>query len=371
MVTCSFCGTANVVQPPIGSTQIRAVVRQVLAEDRAPRPAPKPQQGGAVMLVSLGAGALMLLGVFFALFLARPSVPPPVVVHVPKIVVPPVPPEPPRPHVRPPEPTVTGLGQPDALAFGDGNALFAIVGNELLKADRQTLKTVWRTKVSGGEGTIVPLAGRVVFAGPQGAFFFDAETGVATGKYLLAHDGFKVSACAAGANQVLVQTVFDGVLRFDVTTAAIAKGTASCHRMTDLHCDVGQQCGWDTSRRADLSCRYELHVKDARVTFCEVDGTKDLVLISHSGGKVRWRTPRAEGSSTNPSYASVIDGVLVTADGHVLEGFDPTTGEHQWTHAMSGNPSAVISDGQQLFVGHEGTVVVIDAKTGTDVSRFE
>lgn len=369
LVTCSFCGTANTVQPPIGSTQIRAAVRQVLAEERAPASAPSsPSSAKPALMVALVAGVVLTLGlagVLVSLLTRAPVVPP--VVRPPKAVVPPRPPPPPPKPLE--APTPAGLGSPSALALGEGQTLFAVVGQELIRVELQTLRPAWRAPVVGSEGTILQLGDRVVFAGETGAFFFDAATGAPTGKYLFKTGGFKVSACAAGPRQVLVQTVFDGVLRFDVGTAGPVKGTTSCHRNADLHCDAGQRCGFSSSRVGDMSCRYGLRVGDAQVTFCEVDGTKELVLVSHTGARVNWKTPRGKGSSTNPDYASVVDGVLVTADGASLEGFDPATGERRWSREQSGNPRAVISDGRRLFVGHEGTVLLLDAKTGDEVAR--
>lgn len=369
LVTCSFCGTSNTVQQPIGPTQIRAAVRQVLAEERAPDSSPATRVRPLVVVVA----GLVLMGLAGTVVALTSAVPPPHSKFRPTIAVPSVPkvlPPLPTPVVEAPA-TNSGLGVPSSLAFGGHHSLLAVVGNEVIKVDLESMRPLWRAPVTGGEGTVLEVADRAVFAGPEGAFFFDAQSGTPTGKYLFKTSGFKVTACAAGPQQVLVKTVFDGVLRFDVTQAAPAKGSTSCHFNEDLHCDVGQRCAFDHSEVGGLSCRYVLHVQGARVTFCEVDGTKEKVLVSHTGSQVHWKTPRGPGSSTNPSYASVVSGVLVTADDDLLEGFDPANGERRWSHPLTGSGRAVISDGRRLFFGHAGTVKVLDAKTGEEVTRVE
>jgi outer membrane protein assembly factor BamB len=356
-VVCSFCGTTNLVQ--LGTKQIRAVVRQVLAEGQ-----PAPARGVIVAAVLIG---LVSLGAIIAMLsssVERTAQVRPVVAQPPPKPVPPSQPQPPAPPKPPP-----GLGLPQTIALGEGDALFAVIGNSLVKADRATWKPVWSTPVTGGEGTIVPLGDQVVFAGPVGVFSFDAKTGAPTGKYLLRNGGFKVSACAAGKSQVLVETVFDGTLRFDAATAKPTTGTAGCRAKRDLHCGANERCGFASGRLAQMDCRYVLAHPPGEITFCEVDGTKELVVVEHVGSTIRWKSPRGAHASTNPDFATVLDGLLITGDGE-LEAFDVKTGAHQWTKPMKGSAFAVVTDGSRLYFGDDDTIVAIDAKSGQALGRF-
>ncbi len=359
-VVCSFCGTTNLVHAPLGTKQVRAVVREVLAEGQ-PAPPASSQLGVIVMAVTMGLigmGAMVVM-----LSTRRTHVSPP----RPAVVLPPPRPTAPSPPTPPPPPR--GVGLPQSIALGEGEALYAVIGQTLVKADRSSWTTLWTTPVPGGEGTIVPFADHVVFAGPAGVFTFNAGTGAPTGKYLLRHQGFKVSACAAGKTQVLVETVFDGTLRFDAASAKPATGSAGCVPKRDLHCGATERCGFASGRLAQMDCRYVLAHPPAEITFCEVDGTKELLVVEHLGPTIRWKSPRGAHASTNPGFATVVAGLLITGDGE-LEAFDVKTGARQWTHPMSGSDAAVLSDGERLYFGDGDTIVSIDAKTGQEIGRF-
>jgi outer membrane protein assembly factor BamB len=377
LVVCDFCGVTNRVEPPpMGTTQVRAVVRRVLAEERQASPTPRPSQRQYTVSTPGVLPALLFSGMVIAAVIAGALLyaerrPPP---RSPRSSSPPSPPPPtaPRP-VAPPAPR--GLGVPDTLALGPDASLYLVSGSTLVKADRKTHWPLWKAPVQvgfgrGSVGSLVTQAGHVAFAGPAGIFFFDAATGAPTGQYLFAHQGFQVSACAVGSTQVLVQTVFDGWLRFDARTAKPTTGTGSCTANREMHCDEGQRCSFAHGRLADMECRYLLMREGHQVTFCEVDGTKEHLVVDHVGGKVVWKSLRAKGAATNPAYASVIEGVLVVGESGVLEGFEATTGEHLWTRKYAGEDSAIVSDGHQLTLGFEGTVIVVDPKTGQETSRY-
>jgi outer membrane protein assembly factor BamB len=367
-VACPFCGTINQIQPAVGATQLRAAVRQVLAEREAPaRPTKPPRLDSRIPV-----GAALIL--FVALLLwglevsgTRRSAP------AQRLLAPPSPPILKVPPKAPPTPSAPkGLGEPQALVFGTGGELYVLTQTSLFKTDRETQRVSWQTRLStkGEGGSLVPVADRIALANPAGLFFFDAASGAPAGQYLFRSGGFKVSACAAGASQVLVETVFDGTLRFDAHTAAPAQGTAGCHRNTDIVCEKDQTCGWYTGRFANFDCRYVLQRHGHQLTFCEADGTKELFLVDHAGASIRWKALRGPGASTNPAYVSVIDGAVITGDRHLLEAFDEATGARLWAHALEGGDRAFVSDGHRLFFGAEGTVLGLDARTGAEVSRF-
>jgi hypothetical protein len=366
-VACPFCGTINQVQPAVGVTQLRAAVRQVLAENKAPaRPPPAATRTPLGLALVLFA-ALLLLGVAVSTRLHSPTSPPRSF-PLPAPALPKLP-------LRPPPPTVSapkGLGEPQALIFGTGSELYVLTETTLFKTDRESQRVTWQIPLptKGVGGSLVPVAERIALANPAGVFFFDAATGAARGQYLFRSGGFKVSACAAGVNQVLVETVFDGTLRFDARTAAPAQGTAGCHRNADIICEKDQTCGWYTGRFANLDCRYVLQRPGHQVTFCEADGTKELFLVDHAGASVRWKALRGPGASTNPAYISVIDGALITGDRRLVEAFDEATGERLWTHPLAGGERAFVSDGHRLYFGAEGTVISVEAKTGAERCRF-
>lgn len=350
------------VHPPVGPTQLRAAVRQVLAEERAPRQA-EGARGVGVVLVA-GVAALVVLGAVLAVALQRPSPPPR---PHPPVVVPPVPKPPPPPEPAPPPRQAFGVVQ--ALAVTDG-ALYVASMGELVKFDRATRTQTWRAKLStSGGGDLVPMKDRVVYANSLGVAFHDDETGAEVGQYLLRSQHFKVTACAAGAGQVLVKTVFDGVLRFDVATGKKKQGTGGCALHEDLRCVAGQRCGWDSGRSGELDCRLELRTPSGKLTFCEEDGTKAHLVVQFAGGKVLWKTRRGVDDSF-ADFASVLDGVLVVGNAELVEGFDPATGKTLWSHPRTGVERSMISDGHRLWFA-DGEAVVELSPAGEELGRFE
>jgi hypothetical protein len=376
---CKFCGTLNQIQQPIGSTQIRAVVRKVLAEDARKAQPNQLHKSANPLGLYLGVGTAVIFGFAVAIAIALShrtkavSVVKPVLVPINAAIAhPPV--EAPEPVEEPPQ-KPTGIGTPDAIAFGQDDDIFIVSGQSLVKANRKSMEQVWHVALPtggfgrNGGGSIVALAGRVAYADSNGINFYEAASGEKKGQYLFKSNGFKVSACGTG-NQVLAKTVFDGTLRFDIKTGTRVSGNTWCNPMDNIHCDSGQKCGWDSSEPSGLSCRYFLSRRGSKVTFCEEEGTKALVLVDRLAGKNIWKTIRGPKSSTNPEYVSVVDGVLVTSDSGQVEAFEDTTGTRIWSHPIHGNSGAILSDGHQLYFGFEGTVVVLNAKTGTEVGRF-
>lgn len=372
VVECPFCGAATVVEAPVGTKQIRAVVRRVLAEERAPVTPPRvvPHASAILGRLAVVGAALFLVAVLVTVFMVRTGrATRRTVVAAPVVPPPPRPPPSVKPVARGPR----GLGRPELLALGEGAALYAVTDGHLVKADRRTHRAVWRTPTlrgygRGGDGTVVPLAGRVAHAGPMGIAFFDDETGAATGRYLFRSGGHKVSACAAGAHQVLVKTTFDGTLRFDVRTGAKVERGPWCETRPDMHCDPGQRCAWDSrALPGGLHCRHALYLQGHQVTFCEAEGTLEQLVVDVAGSKVRWKTP---GGGPNPGYASVVGDVLVVAADHLVEGFELATGQKRWSTPLAGDEGAVISDGKHLYFGQGDTVVELDAATGVVVDRF-
>jgi uncharacterized Zn finger protein (UPF0148 family) len=369
VVECPYCGAATVVEAPVGTKQIRAVVRRVLAEERAPVQSSRAvaQRSSRLWGLAIAGAVVFFVAVLVSIFMQRSQ-------RAARPVALPVVTPPRLPQLRQPvAPGPRGLGRPDLLALGDDSALYLVTDGQLVKADRRTHRPVWRARTlrgygRGGDGTVVPLAGRVAFAGPMGVAFFDDETGAATGQYLFRHGGHKVSACAAGAHQVLVKTTFDGTLRFDVRTGARVEGGPACDTHSDMHCDPGQRCAWDTRvLPGGLSCRHALYLEGHLVTFCQAEGTLEQLVVDVAGGKVRWKTP---GGSSNPGYASVVGSVLVVAADHLVEGFELATGQKRWSSALAGDEGAVVSDGRLLYFGQGDTVVELDAATGVVVDRF-
>jgi hypothetical protein len=379
LVTCAFCGTANVVQGPVGTTQIRAVVRKVLSEGTAAPMEPNTKLAWIASGVFVIVGLIVLPAVV-ALFsfekvsaIHRPVDIPP---QNSPLVIPRV------PIARPPEAKPMGLGTPLEIALGDRSDLFIATSTHLIKADRKTLRSVWMVPLDVGvrgssdNGDIVVGATRVAVAGPSGVAFFDSATGAALAKFLFKTDGFKVSACLADgvrnqvAEQLLAKTTFDGTLRFDMQTGARVSGNTSCVMHGDIHCGPKEQCGFGSTQPPGLDCRYYLQVGESRVTVCEEEGTKARLLVKRAKGLTQWKTVRGTGAATNPDFMSTIGGFIVVAENHFVEAFDAASGQHRWIHALEGDARALVSDGQQLFFGSAGTVVAVDAATGLEVARF-
>lgn len=368
-VTCRFCGAVTQVQGPVGPTQIRAAVRQVLAEERRPRPPP----AGDTRMVGRVVGLIIAMVVMLAVFIGSGVMRPTPVVHRPTTTpMPGLPhekpsvPKPPPVVVVPPIPKL-GFGEAEALGLS-ADAVYLASRGELVKWSRSTGQEAWRATLGhSGGGDVVPLQGRVAYANQDGVFFFDDGDGSATGQWLWPHGGFKVSACAAGPTTVLVKTVFDGTLHFDAKTAKKSTG-GSCALMEDLRCAPGQRCGWGHFEREGLRCRYELHTASGLISFCEEDGTNAKVVAFFAGKSLKWKSTRAEGASSG-AFAAVLDGVLVVADGRVVEAFDPVSGAAKWTHARQGSERAMVATDQNVFVFESGSVLELDAQ-GTEVSRW-
>lgn len=104
---CEFCGSLQPAAPQVSTAQVRAVVRNVLEEDRLRAAAPSPQKTSSPWLVgSLAAGVLVMSAVVaaFALSSREPELDPapPVTSEAPLPVPEPTPP----PVVPPPEPVI-------------------------------------------------------------------------------------------------------------------------------------------------------------------------------------------------------------------------------------------------------------------------
>jgi PQQ-like domain len=372
-VTCGFCGATTTVDPPLGTSQVRAVVRQEL--DRRARPAPppatQPERAAAIVpVIILGVSlAVGLGGAVVAVLTARPTRDHPRVTQ-PSVVTPPtlVPPRPSPPLPAP----ATGVGEPLLFALGSGPSVYFVASGDLVKADRTTQAPVWRTRleIDPGEGNLVAVPGRVVVAAPAGAWFFDDTTGAPVGHFLWREQGFKVTGCATPSGQVLVKTVFDGTVRFDPQRGTRATGGQWCQGQEDIHCDGAQRCGFQHVERGDMTCRYFLAAGPRRYTFCELEGTKERDLVAFTGSRIAWQAPRAAGASTNPEYLSISGDLIIAGDGHTLEAFDVATGSRRWGRTIAGSARAVTGDGNLLFVGAPGTVVALDARTGDEVLRF-
>ncbi len=371
IVTCTFCGTANVIQAPIGTTEVRAIVRKVLGEGTAPETT--PNKPSSITALWVGLVAAFILGTALAVGILvtdsrqsdptpAPQIPPS---PAPARVVPvaPAPPPPPKP---------TGIGTPQTLALGPKTAIYLTTDKHLIRAERDTLQSVWiAPHALGAEGSIVASATRVAFVGPQGAAFFDSATGEPVATFLFRTGGFKVAACLAGTQQLLVRTVFDGTLRFDMESGTRTTGQTFCTPQDTLRCDAPQRCGWDSAEPPGLNCRYFLKVGQSTVTFCEEEGTKAKLVVKRLNGKIQWKTVRGKGAYTNPSYASVIDGTLVVSEGHHLEAFDVASGERRWSTPHTGSDGAIVSDGHQLYFGQDDTLITVDTKTGNEIGRFK
>lgn len=365
-VTCRFCGAATVVRAPIGPTQLRAAVRQVLAEERAPAPTPTPRPGRAPAMWIAGAmaaavllGALLVVGMLFSAGgTARPHLRPPVPA--------PAPPAPPRPEpAKPPEPRPT-FGEVEALRVSD-DAVYVASASTLVKFDRATRAVAWTAKLTtGGGGDLVALKDRVVYANALGVSFHDAQTGDEVSRFFWRAQHFKVSACAAGAG-VLVKTVFDGVVRFDATGKRV-QGTASCALQEDLRCAPGEHCAWDSSRHGALDCRLELRTASGKVTFCREDGTRDAFVVLLAGGAVKWKTKRASDSDF-ADLAALVDGALVVSADHLVEAFDPASGAGRWSMQRTGAARALLTDGHRVWFPAAGAIVEVSG-AGEVLARY-
>jgi PQQ-like domain len=347
------------------------MVRKVLTEGIASEGAPRQTNRISALWVVALAAMAVAMGLAVGLLAMdgnapSPRLPAAKATPKPALVVPVVPIPPPLP------PKPTGVGTPQTLALGPGAALYLTTDKYLIRADRDTLRTVWTAPLRlGAEGSIVASSSRVAFAAPQGVAFLDSATGEPISTFLFRTGGFKVAACLAGTQQVLVRTVFDGTLRFDIESGTRAAGQTSCTHQDALHCDAPQRCGWDSAEPPGLNCRYFLKVGPSTVTFCEEEGTKAKLVVKRFNGKTQWKTVRGTGAATNPGYASVVDGLLIVSENHFLEAFDAASGERRWSARHTGGDGAVVSDGHQLYVGQDDTLIRLDAKTGAETGRFE
>jgi predicted RNA-binding Zn-ribbon protein involved in translation (DUF1610 family) len=386
-IACPFCGVVNQMRSK--ATELRAAVRDVLAEDRnrngvpdylerpptppvvptvpvAPTAPISPQP---FIWVGAAIGVSVVGTVVAALVLGGRKVPPPQKPRTIATVTAPMPPQAP-----PPPKTWGSVG---AIAFDEAGDVIATIGKNIVKADASTLTPRWIAplEVTFGGGSshrmFVPRGERIALVHDAAIQFFDSATGARTGQYRYDESGILQGACGVGKSQVIVSVLGGrGTTRYDALTGKKATGAGSCAlRGTDLECGPNQWCGWRPVKGNGLDCRYELRAGKDVFRGCDtLDGTKRKVVVAvGAGGKPKWQTEAFLNGVT--PFMGTVDGVLIVNEYRRVRALDPATGEERWSRAL-GDGSAVAVDATRVFYGIDGTIAATEAKTGAELARM-
>jgi LSD1 subclass zinc finger protein len=363
-VQCSYCKTVNTVQLPLGTAQLRAVLREELGHARPTTP---PAQAAPMVPVLLGLAVMVSIGGVVGaatLLRERPSPPPGLTARPPLPPQTPIPPELPAEPEAPP--AVFGVAQALKLL---PDALVLLTDTQLVVIDRASRQQRWATPLRSESGRLAVAGETVMAANSSGAFFYSLRSGEKHASFLWKSGGFKVVTCATKSGQFVVKTVFDGVYRFD-GSGQKTSGTDACTLNDNIDTDEPQKVGWGGPQLANLECRYFFVRNTSKVSFCEEDGTKARFIVDYEGSRIRWRGLRGEGAAGNPEYVAEHQGLILVGERHAIEAFNGESGEKAWRVSVTGNDVRAVSDGKHVIVGSDGVLVELDVATGHEVGRY-
>lgn len=352
-VNCQFCGALN-------SARSRLWQR---ADGAAPNTG---------IIVAAAAGLVMLVGIGVALALltgSEASEPDlfssPAPIHAPV----PAPPALPQPPPAPPPPVA--WGQLQAVAVDERGDLLALLGDTLVKVDRKTFTPKWSTSFSsewrfaGNYRIIVPRGEYVAVISDRLSGFFEAATGAKVNDFKYRRGGILQRVCAAGSTQVLVDVLGEDLQRFDAATGLRASTGPNCQLREKLGCPSTQRCGWQSFSNDTYSCRYTVSVGADVFRHCTTeDGQQRAVIVAQ--GASTWEVPSIAGVDT---YFGVVDETLIVAGYKSIVALNPATGDERW-RLHNDATSAVFADGTTLFLGKEGTLVAVNARSGEELQRL-
>jgi len=282
----------------------------------------------------------------------------------------PAPPTPPAP-MPPPPPTPVAWGALRAVAVDERGDILAVLGDTLVKVDRATFTPRWTSSFSsqwsfaGNYRIIVPRGDHVAVISDKLAGFFEATNGAAVNEFKYRRGGILQRVCAAGATQVLVDVLGESIQRFDASTGLRASSGPNCKLKEKLGCPSTQRCGWESYSNDAYECRYAVSVGSNVFRNCTTeDGQKRAVFVARGGSA--WEVPSLGGVD---SYFGVVDETLIAAGYKLIVALDPSTGDERWRIPTEGT-SAVVADGTTLFLGREGTLVAVKARTGEELQRL-
>lgn len=366
-IRCPFCGANNRLQPTVGQTQVREAVRQILNE-KAQQPSPPPKPSYLPYAYAGGIFVMVMMASLSSWLLRAPApVSKPVrVVAPPPPLRAPEPDEPPTPP-KPAEPVLTPWGNVQAVTFDEAGDLLVVLDKSLVKIDFQTFSAIWTTPFERGSGNyaiIIPRGLHIAIVTDSRAVFFDASSGAVTNDFQYRHGGILERACAAGDTQLLVDVLGESVQRFDAATGTKATSGPSCALKDKFACLPGQRCGWNRTQNADYSCRYALTAGKDTFRSCETeDGKKRKVIISTAPTK--WEAETADNAET---FFGLIDDVVIVGGYRSVFALDKATGEQRWK--IPGEESEVTARNGKVYLGTQGTLVEVDAKTGEVLRRL-
>ncbi len=331
------------------------------------KPPGKSQTGTLVALSTVVVVAAVTGWFFLFKRTAAPVAPAPIAVVAPVPVEPPSPPSTSLPSV------LLGLST-DGPGF-----LIKTTTTALTKVDAKTLAAVWSVPIesemgwSEHETYTLNTGTRLALATSKGAFFFDDASGALGAKYLWRSETMPRGACVPGKDQLLVSMPFDGVVRIDATSGQKAQSGPSCPlERADVHCGGENECGSHNYKTNELDCGKYLKVAKDTFMPCEADdGTRRRFLVAMGpNNKERWRVVRSA-DAYNVDYMDVVADVLIAADTQSVDGYNPATGEHLWSHPRQGERGTILGGLTHVVFGFEDTLIAIGATDGKETARLK